>query len=64
MELDRDNLDVLPDDGMDEFLDRVGSKAPQPQPQPKSAAQVRSIVDKIKGRVREPTEKARPEWFE
>ena len=49
-----------PDDGMDEFLERVGSKAPQP----KSAAQVRSIVDKIKGRVREPTEKARPEWFE
>jgi hypothetical protein len=45
---------------MDEFLDRVGSKAPQP----KSAAQVWSIVDKIKGRVREPTEKARPEWFE
>ena len=60
MALDGDNLDVLPDDGMDEFLDRVGSKAPQP----KSAAQVRSIVDKIKGRVREPTEKARPEWFE
>jgi hypothetical protein len=39
---------------MDEFLERIGSKAPQP----KSAAQVRSIVD------REPTEKARPEWFE
>jgi hypothetical protein len=36
---DNDNLDVLPDDGMDEFLDRVGSKAPQP----KSAAQVRSL---------------------
>jgi hypothetical protein len=50
---------VKPDD-MDEFLDRVGRKAPQP----KSAAQVRSIVDKIKGRVREPIEKARPEWFE
>jgi hypothetical protein len=60
MALDSDNLDVLPDDGMDEFLDRAGSKAPQP----KSAAQVRSIVDKIKDRVREPTEKARPEWFE
>ena len=47
MALDSDNLDelldVLPDD-MDEFLDRLGSKAPQP----KSAAQVRSIVDEIK----------------
>jgi hypothetical protein len=63
MALDSDKLeellDVLPDD-IDEFLDLVGSKAPQP----KSAAQVRSILDKIKGRVREPTEKARPEWFE
>jgi hypothetical protein len=54
-----DTPGAKPDD-MDEFLDRVGSKAPQP----KSAAQVRSIVDKIKGRVREPIEKARPEWFE
>jgi hypothetical protein len=43
-----------------EFLERVGTKAPQPT----SAAQVRSIVDKIKGRVRQPTEKAKPEWFE
>jgi hypothetical protein len=59
MALDRDNVDVLPDD-MDEFLDRVGTKAPLS----KSAAQVRSILDKIKGRVREPTEKATPEWFE
>ena len=48
-----------PDD-TDEFLERVGTKAPQPT----SAAQVRSIVDKIKGRVRQPTEKAKPEWFE
>jgi hypothetical protein len=47
-------------DDIDEFLDRVGSKAPQP----KSDPQVRSILDKIKSRVREPTEKARPEWFE
>jgi hypothetical protein len=55
----RDTPRAKPDD-MDEFLDRVGSKAPQP----KSPAQVRSIVDKIKGRVRESTEKAKPEWFE
>jgi hypothetical protein len=45
-----------PDD-TDEFLELVGTKAPQP----KSAPQVRSIVDKIKGRVRQPTEKAKPE---
>jgi hypothetical protein len=48
-----------PDD-TDEFLERVGTKAPQP----KSAPQGRSIIDKIKGRVRQPTEKAKPEWFE
>jgi hypothetical protein len=39
--------------------ERVGTKAP-----PKSVPQVRSIVDKIKGRVRRPTDKAKPEWFE
>jgi hypothetical protein len=47
-----------PDD-TEEFLERVGTKAP-----PKSVPQVRSIVDKIKGRVRRPTDKAKPEWFE